>query len=585
MSDQVKDEQLSPRSSLYAPPPLPPLLPPSPEPLDEHDGEDIPVDTNVAAEQDKSVQTTIPSKTIQLDKAPGTTTETPTTTTTCTLSPTSTEPSAATPTLTTSATTTDAASTTDTPTTTATLNASPTVHPEIPKLPEFVLLPPESIRPIAPSKLKLPNDEPARFTPGKKGMSSTAKRLAELASLQSSIKEIKKPDVKEETDMEDIPTTVENTPTNTDNDTTKTPARPKRPIEPIFYDLGPSPSADSALRERVVQERQKQLTRLLRFSAPTGEDEDVSLTRITETTVLGARRASIRRGFATGFDTSTPEEEQKRLARARRFGPPESHPFYKPDEDVQARLARAERFGQEAIAAASEANQNSLPPVKTLETRRTPEEDEKPRMTVIHLFGVDRLSTADVMKYFSPYGPSWCEWLNDSSCNIAFEDAYTMRRALRGMSVGSDPSYDPDAMDEGEIDSLDKKEATEEKNENNGEDGKLDMDVSNDETPTDDLVWRKMKPFDRKGRTTPLWGRMATAKDVRPERPNPNSKWSRTVRRQHILSNVEEDGYTFFTVKKAQGKRPFSVLKDNHSIQKSSHAKKAGKTGEKMDEE
>lgn len=42
------------------------------------------------------------------------------------------------------------------------------------------------------------------------------------------------------------------------------------------------------------------------------------------------------------------------------------------------------------------------------------------------------MSTADCLSYFSDYGPTFVEWIDDSSCNVLFEDDYTAKRALVG---------------------------------------------------------------------------------------------------------------------------------------------------------
>lgn len=54
------------------------------------------------------------------------------------------------------------------------------------------------------------------------------------------------------------------------------------------------------------------------------------------------------------------------------------------------------------------------------------------RPEAIHLYGVDCMSTAECLSYFSDYGPTFVEWIDDSSCNVLFEDDYTAKRALIG---------------------------------------------------------------------------------------------------------------------------------------------------------
>lgn len=53
-----------------------------------------------------------------------------------------------------------------------------------------------------------------------------------------------------------------------------------------------------------------------------------------------------------------------------------------------------------------------------LEQRRLPGRDVERRPTAIHLYGVDLMSTAECLGYFAEWGPTFCEWINDSSCAL-----------------------------------------------------------------------------------------------------------------------------------------------------------------------
>ncbi len=55
------------------------------------------------------------------------------------------------------------------------------------------------------------------------------------------------------------------------------------------------------------------------------------------------------------------------------------------------------------------------------------------------------------------------------------------------------------------------------------------------------LEWREAMPVKGRNNSFVLWMRMATDADVRPERPNPRSKWSRTVLRERRSSAPEEE--------------------------------------------
>ena len=67
-----------------------------------------------------------------------------------------------------------------------------------------------------------------------------------------------------------------------------------------------------------------------------------------------------------------------------------------------------------------------------LEERKEPGPDIPRRPEAIHLYGVDCMSNSDCLSYFGDYGPTFVEWIDDSSCNILFEDEFTAKRALIG---------------------------------------------------------------------------------------------------------------------------------------------------------
>lgn len=52
------------------------------------------------------------------------------------------------------------------------------------------------------------------------------------------------------------------------------------------------------------------------------------------------------------------------------------------------------------------------------EERKEVGKDVERRKDAIYLYGVDVMSTRDVLHYFTAYGPSFVEWINDSSCEL-----------------------------------------------------------------------------------------------------------------------------------------------------------------------
>lgn len=264
------------------------------------------------------------------------------------------------------------------------------------------------------------------------------------------------------------------------------PATTARPvIKPIVYDLPPAQTASSALSDTIEEEQAKHARRAYRFNTPVVPARDVS--------ILGARRAAVRTGFITGFDPLAPEHAAQRARRAEKFGlvpleekhhddPPDALPVASPDP---------------------------------LERRRDAAVADVPRENVLHVFGVDSLSTAQIMAHFREYGPTWCEWLNDSSCNVAFEDTFTLARVLRGMCTEGHPGMEEpvDRMGDGD-----------------GAGGSLP--VAGEGRLRDEFQWRPAKTARTTDAVVPLWIRMATENDKRPVKPNPKSKWSRSINRQ-----------------------------------------------------
>jgi hypothetical protein len=53
-----------------------------------------------------------------------------------------------------------------------------------------------------------------------------------------------------------------------------------------------------------------------------------------------------------------------------------------------------------------------------------------PRPDALHVYGVDLLSTGDILAHFNAYGATYVEWLNDSSCNVCFPDMFTVKRVI-----------------------------------------------------------------------------------------------------------------------------------------------------------
>lgn len=67
------------------------------------------------------------------------------------------------------------------------------------------------------------------------------------------------------------------------------------------------------------------------------------------------------------------------------------------------------------------------------EARKEQSAEVPRRPEAIHLYGVDVMSTAEVMQYFTEYHPKRVEWIDDSSCNVTFSDTLSAKRAIVSM--------------------------------------------------------------------------------------------------------------------------------------------------------
>merc|ERR1712126_126469 len=56
------------------------------------------------------------------------------------------------------------------------------------------------------------------------------------------------------------------------------------------------------------------------------------------------------------------------------------------------------------------------------------------RSNALLLYGVDNMSTTDVFEYFQLFGPETIEWIDDSSCNVVWDDKSTVFNALDTLS-------------------------------------------------------------------------------------------------------------------------------------------------------
>lgn len=148
------------------------------------------------------------------------------------------------------------------------------------------------------------------------------------------------------------------------------------------------------------------------------------------------------------------EELEKQKQRAARFNSEKPVAVeYKPDEDEAAKVKRAIKYeikyepseavlmdmGESTGCARSTLSRARHPPLQAssrnariflrqpppcsilvhpdlFEARTEAARDVERRPDTIHLYGVDVMSTNDVLQYFGAFGPTFVEWINDSSC-------------------------------------------------------------------------------------------------------------------------------------------------------------------------
>lgn len=161
-------------------------------------------------------------------------------------------------------------------------------------------------------------------------------------------------------------------------------------------------------------------------------------------------------GFATGFDLCSQDELNKRTERMKRFGTPAfavefstdsvraiskgmTQEEWQEETDQKERLAaRAEKFGLTHLENDKETKSLHAASQKVASERRDISEkvlkEKLFRDDGIHVYSLDerfqQVRSKDVLSYFTGYGPSYVEWINDSSCTVVFQDTFTAKRAL-----------------------------------------------------------------------------------------------------------------------------------------------------------
>ncbi|CAG9324650.1 unnamed protein product [Blepharisma stoltei] len=102
------------------------------------------------------------------------------------------------------------------------------------------------------------------------------------------------------------------------------------------------------------------------------------------------------------------EEYRKVKTRQERFGIIDQSLNLNTPEERKKQKERMERFGTQQAPGDKEIWNPSIEPAGEI------------RPDTLHLYGVDYMSTKEILKHFDGFKPLKVEWLNDSSCNVQF---------------------------------------------------------------------------------------------------------------------------------------------------------------------
>ena len=250
-----------------------------------------------------------------------------------------------------------------------------------------------------------------------------------------------------------------------------------KPHPTLLKNLEKSSSSSAAMLEaveKVRKEQEKAKARAERFGIPYVEPDIRQLNILTKTEYMRLIGQS-KPGEVTGFDPTTSSEQDKRAARAARFGTTVFN--YEKERLLSAGLTeeainlrqtyrdRAAKFKQAsaidiaiakaavaALGPASEFTEEAVRMSSMEDTDGTvltsssntgdnttvikPKEEAIPRSDALHMRAYEYIpaSNEDIQAFFSPLRPAYIEWLNGSSLNIIFEDAGTASRALELLS-------------------------------------------------------------------------------------------------------------------------------------------------------
>lgn len=185
-------------------------------------------------------------------------------------------------------------------------------------------------------------------------------------------------------------------------------------------------------------ERERQLQRAERFGVEFREppkDQFGQVKRYANPFLLAEEKAKKKEERGLRFGLIDPEEKAKKEMRLQKFGPlvpasttQDEKEAEEPEEDKGKGLELEEEEGEE---------EESMD-VETREPKKEWPVEVKRRQETLYLYGTDKMSTEDVFKYFVEYKPQFVEWIDDSSCNVVFDDHGSAAQAFVGVSDPAD---------------------------------------------------------------------------------------------------------------------------------------------------
>ena len=250
---------------------------------------------------------------------------------------------------------------------------------------------------------------------------------------------------------------------------------------------------EEALAERAAEEAESRRARM----AAGGPPEEEGMTMVDEDGAgaedkSGFKKFSGKRpiiqhswpaGLQPGIDPNSAEEIAKREARAAKFGMPAPAAPEVSEEERAKREARAAKFGLVASVSAAEKAAEALVaptpmvapeevplltaeevlqrqerarkwgtqpsnPLESIisaapkgafwEKRRDADADEETRPEAVYVFGVDKMSTEDLLRFWIADGvtpPEHVEWINDSAATVVFGAAEAAAHAVQARTV------------------------------------------------------------------------------------------------------------------------------------------------------